>query len=844
MIERNEPKWAYRTSEFTDPPAIFWPGYFWLLNEPLEEQTIKRQLQQMAACGARSVCIFPVPTDVEPDSFPTRFSPPYLSEPYFRMIRVMVEEADRLGMNFWLYDEAGWPSGGACGQVFKADPERFCMKVLTRDETTGAVSVKKDYSGGNLGGKAPYIDVLNPDAVKTFIELTHERYRKHLKEYFGQTIHFAFTDEPGTAFCRPGEQLPWTDDMADVFLLRNGYDLTPFLTDLVSKPPVDGETPELTRARVDFYDTCSQLFVERYLQPIRHWCRKNGLLSSGHLRGDSAPEGNANQNYGHILRALRGLDVPGIDAIWRQTFPLRTAETDGSTPSLREKKTDSHFPKYASSVARQAGQPLTMTELYAVYGNGLTPAQMKWITDQQYVFGANLIVGAVFPYGNTDHHVAAFRPHFCPSNTLWRYMDVYHCYAARLGYLLTRGRVVCDTAVYYDVRSIWAGASDQDRAVKLHFDIAGALLGAQCDFDYVDDDAIAAADIQDTSLVIGQMRYHELILPTTRWLDKSAAATISRFIDAGGKVISIAGKIGCDGQQPPFVCEDRISVCSAGDVVDYVTPVIKIVPSVQSVRACKRQTDHGAVYFITNEDDKEYNLSVMFSEKGPVSLADLEKGTWYALNSKETDDGSLVDIKLWPWGSAVICFGQMSDQTQPVLPEDAEAVALEQGWRIKPLREYRTTDRIQVIESPRRQTESIKPGDWRHALGEWFSGDAEYSIDFEIKDSSLRKSCWLDLGTVRYACEVLLNRKSLGRRIWKPFLFDLTGELKTGTNRLVVVVTNTMANSTLNPETVHLWNTLKGKTWPREVLFADQPLEFESESLPSGLFGPIRLLFE
>ena len=43
---------------------------------------------------------------------------------------------------------------------------------------------------------------------------------------------------------------------------------------------------EYARHRIDYCDVVSDLFVERYVLPLRDWCRRNGLLSSGHFVDD------------------------------------------------------------------------------------------------------------------------------------------------------------------------------------------------------------------------------------------------------------------------------------------------------------------------------------------------------------------------------------------------------------------------------------------------------------------------------------------------------------------------------------------------------------------------------
>ena len=73
-------------------------------------------------------------------------------------------------------------------------------------------------------------DLLNPDSVKRFIELTHERYYNELKEFFGTTIQAFFTDEPSIMGRGAKRGLKkWTDGLEEQFRQLNGYDLIPLL---------------------------------------------------------------------------------------------------------------------------------------------------------------------------------------------------------------------------------------------------------------------------------------------------------------------------------------------------------------------------------------------------------------------------------------------------------------------------------------------------------------------------------------------------------------------------------------------------------------------------------------
>lgn len=54
----------------------------------------------------------------------------YLSEEWFAAIGYAVDEAEKCGLEAWLYDEDGWPSGFAGGRV-NGKGEDYCQKSLT-----------------------------------------------------------------------------------------------------------------------------------------------------------------------------------------------------------------------------------------------------------------------------------------------------------------------------------------------------------------------------------------------------------------------------------------------------------------------------------------------------------------------------------------------------------------------------------------------------------------------------------------------------------------------------------------------------------------------------------------
>jgi len=54
----------------------------------------------------------------------------YLGEKWFELINACIDEADRLGMEAWLYDEDRWPSGLAGGLVTKYPQYRAQLMTM------------------------------------------------------------------------------------------------------------------------------------------------------------------------------------------------------------------------------------------------------------------------------------------------------------------------------------------------------------------------------------------------------------------------------------------------------------------------------------------------------------------------------------------------------------------------------------------------------------------------------------------------------------------------------------------------------------------------------------------
>jgi len=790
---------------------------------------------------------------------PTSLEPDFLTPEYFEIYRKITEAAESLGIGLWLYDEGGWPSGSANGRVVQNNPllARQCLvkkeephqrgdKIRLPDNVPAAwiyqegekprriqrgetVVIQKDHAAltmfsaqrAELDTSAwTYPDLLNPESTRSFLQFVHEAYRKIIGKYLGNTIRIAFTDEPGVPRSSAGS-IPWTDDLPEDFLRKKGYDLTLHLPDLFGE--FDKErTPEEQKVRIDFYDWWTGRFAEAYLGQIQDWCRRNNLLSAGHFGGENETLGAVRHGYGHILRAMRRLDIPGVDAIWRQIFP-KTGDIvfDSVWGKFVVNQANHHFPKFASSVAHQKGSPWALTESFCVYGSGLTVEQMKWVTDYQYVRGLNLIVIGNYPQSTREHLMGGQRPQFGPINPLWKYMAGYHDYTARLGYLLSLGRPMIRSALYYPVRDLWAGGPEMKTVAEANDRLARCLLENQCDFDFIDDDVFedAATKVNGPTLAVGPMQYDTVYISKSRWMSLASRAKLDEFAAQGGKVQWVG---------------DESSVA--------VIPLVKVEPACPCLRVSGRCLENGSLYVITNESTVEnmVRVTARFQESAPAYQLDLETGASRQLEAVARDGASFLHLDFEFAESKVILFTHepLAAEKMPAQHKQ-ELLNLEQGWNCRRIISYRIGEHDITVEEINEESFSpVALGDWRGVLGEDFSGDAEYLLSLQLDDQLIKERLWLDLGRVGHAAEVCVNGKTAGKKAWRPFVFPLTGLLKPGTNELRIIVTNTMANQFVTSKVLD--------KWPENVVGPYHRISrtFEPDSIPSGLFGPVKIFRE
>lgn len=567
---------------FQNPTAEYRGTPFWAWNCALDEKELRRQigvLNQMGMGGFHMHCRTGMATE-------------YLSEEFMDLIRACVDEAESRHMLAWLYDEDRWPSGAAGGLVTK--DRRYSARYLLftptpygsggdvgQENISASVGARMEngtllgryeiclkdgclanyrrltedeaaegdvwYAYLEVSGPSPwynnqtYLNTIDPAAVRRFVEVTHEAYKRAVGDRFGNTIPAIFTDEPqfshkqslDFADDRRDVTLPFTDDFPDTFRQTYGADILDSLPELFWDLP--DNRPSLARYR--YHDHLAERFAAAFADTVGGWCRDNGIMLTGHMMEEPTLESQT-KALGEAMRSYRSFQLPGIDMLcdWRE---FTTA-------------------KQAQSAAHQYGRPGVMSELYGVTNWDFDFRGHKLAGDWQAALGVTVRVphlAWVSMGGGAKRDYPASINYQSPWYTEYRYVEDYF---GRINTALTRGEALVRVGVVHPVESYWLhwGPREQTAEARAALDdqfqnLCSWLLTGLLDFDYIAESLLPDQCRKGGApLAVGEMKYDTILVPGCETIRSTTLERLEAFRAAGGRLIFVGGVPGLVDAQP------------------------------------------------------------------------------------------------------------------------------------------------------------------------------------------------------------------------------------------------------------------------------------------------------
>ena len=687
---------------FTNPGAIYRGAPFWSWNNKLDKDQLLRQIGYFKEMGIGGFHIHPR----------TGLDTEYLGEEFMSMVKACRDKAEEEGMLAWLYDEDRWPSGAAGGIVTQEESFRARHLLFTPtpySQTSGTDTTHSDssacggrYENGELiasyeinltdgtltsyrrlgegESAAPgtttwyaylevarpsswfndqtYVDTMSPDAMKRFIEVTHEAYYKEVGESFGTTVPAIFTDEPQfvhkQSLNQAAEQrdiiMPWTPDLPQTFAAAYDGDL------LAHLPEIFWELPEEKASiwRYRFHDHVCERFTQAFSDQIGDWCEDHNIALTGHMMEENTLRSQTNA-LGESMRGYRSFQIPGIDVL------CDAVEGEYSTA------------KQAQSAAHQYGRSGVLSELYGVTNWDFDFAGHKRQGDWQAALGITYRVHHLSWVSMAGEAKRDYPASINYQSPWYKEYPVVEDHFARVNLALTEGKPQVRIGVIHPIESYWlaCGPKEQtevergERDTNFRNIILWLLYGLQ-DFDFISESLLPEQKNEPShnGFAVGEMEYEVIVVPGLRTIRSTTLTRLEAFADAGGKVV-FAGEIPTlvdvlPSSAPAELAARCEAVPYAGTrILTALEPVREIsltnfqgVPVTGCLHQLRTDGDTRTLFLCnTNRDKGLKHLSLKINGAWAVTHLDTAAGTSSAVGASYGDDTTCLTIDLPAHGS-------------------------------------------------------------------------------------------------------------------------------------------------------------------------------------------------
>lgn len=668
--------------ELKNPPFKYRPIPFWSWNDKLDSKVLKWQIHEMKESGLGGFFMHAR----------GGLKTTYLSNEWMECIEVSIDKGNKLNMGAWCYDEEGWPSGFAGGEIPVMN-EAYQIQWIDAEITNHInIVVNKDMLGvykinheTNLYERiftnnqivninhetyiiiykrtSPYyIDILNKEVVSAFINSTYQKYYQK----FGNSIIGFFTDEPQYA----RDKVPWSTVLEEEFNNQYNYSLLDYLPSLFY-PYIGHEA-----VRYDFWNIVSSLYVSAFGKQIFEWCDERNYQFTGHVLGEDDLFSQMSGTAG-VMPFYEYMHIPGIDWLGREI----------GSPVI---------PKQVASVASQLGKKQVTTETFALCGWNISLEEMKWIAQWQCVNGVNLLCQHLQSYSLQGARKRDYPPSLFYQQPWWKEYKVFNDYFARLGMLLAESSPVVNVLVIHPIRSAWLtyDRADNQRLNSINQDFLGLcqrLSNEHFDYHFGDETLIGKYGyIEGEYFIIGQCKYKTVILPSMITLDYKTITLLCEFIKNGGRVYSIGEFPNlCNGRTNPitmklrrlsYQCKTEYDLVSQISETKLITIAYEDIEISSIHYQMRKYKEYILLYMVNLDQFKTFNAKITLTGRYMPIQYCIENGDvkelFYECHKNET----IFTLKFEPTQSHMILLSEYNvNDVKEVYYEQSRAKFIELG---------------------------------------------------------------------------------------------------------------------------------------------------------------------
>lgn len=653
---------------------------------------------------------------------------------------------------------------------------------------------------GAPGASGPIVDHMNKAAVQHFLDHMRQRLehrlgpmKNWLRAYFVDSMEL--------------EGSNWTDDFAEEFRRRNGYDIMPWLPFIMFKTGRLGEvvsyeygakqSPDFKRrvqtVRLHFERTKAQLLYERFTTVFADWCKAQGVLSRGQAYG---------RGFFPLLSST-AYDIPEGES-WTTNYLRHRIGEEMPDNDYRRGRAYTMINKYVSSAAHHSGRRLVsaeeMTNTYRMFETTLE--LLKLGSDMSAISGITHSVWHGFNYSPPQAGFPGwvqYGSYLNEQNTWWPYFRLLNDYRARMSAILQNADMQTPIAILAPTEQMWGEIGVQTEPFPNYpkgsqYDIT-PLLWEAIHKNGSGADLVRFDWLLDT-LAGGELRYKAVFLPRINYLEGEDIRSLLSYADRGGRVF-------CIGTQ--LIDDNRFILLPEPDsnhYLEWYTDVQRRYNLPHAV-AIENPDRYLLQNHYRNDQGDDIFLFVNACLRCAVSSTiifpkEICQGRTAWVYNPATDKKQLLTLEnastwlyLPPAESLFIIFE--TPDAQAAAHASLWAPAYYEGQHYFPIHTRWHVSLHHAIEGWTRDTVMQRLCDLRQTQFKDFAGTVTYTT--HLPYDSLGSDPIFDLGEVYDICELIVNGESCGVKWYGERIYDnVAPHLHPGDNTIVIKVTTTLNN--------------------------------------------------
>lgn len=710
---------------FQAPTREYRGAPFWAWNGALQKDRLLEEIEQMKEMGMGGFHIHSR----------QGMQSQYLGPEYMEMLKVCLNKAKQEDMLFWLYDEAGWPSGFAggyitekekyrirylvfapagypsgksagtyvnsakatrnshhrflaayaikrkegCLQSYRRLPDNADRKPIDQEEIWEAfLEISSDTSRFN---HRSYGNVLDREAVGQFLHATHERFFQEFGADFGTTIPAVFTDEP--QLCKKGmlsdpdaqEELllPYTDSFDETYRQKYGMSFLDILPEIIWELPNGKVSP----ARYFYHDRICEEFSSTYCDTLGEWCDAHRILLTGHLLNEDSLYSQT-RSTGDVMRSYRAFQLPGIDIL-----------------SARPEFTTA---KQAQSVTHQYGRPGVLCEIYGATGWRFRFQDYKLSGDWLAALGVTVRVHHLNWMCMSGEAKRDYPASIGSQSPWYREFPLIEDHFSRIATALTRGKPIVRVGVIHPIESYWLhwGPNSQTSSAREDMEnnfqnITRWLLFGLIDFDFLCEALLPVQKAQGPNFTAGAMSYDAVVVPACETLRRTTVERLETFQKQGGKILFVGKPPSLVDAVPNDRVEKLAEKCSCvplcrGNLLNALANIRDI-----DVRCPDGSRSDRLFYQLREDSGRRWlflshvlppdhpdlsapeSYAIHIAGQWRIKLYDTLSGEIRWLPSRREGQTTRLDVRLYAYDSLLLCLFPDTAEPEPPVPAAANA---------------------------------------------------------------------------------------------------------------------------------------------------------------------------